>query len=200
MKTGLAGVVVSGVCAMTAALHAQVTIYTDEASFLAATQPGVYLEGFTSVVQGPSDALDFGPVNGFSFTVDSETPGMLFNGGGFISTNNSNEALIVTFTGNDVTAVGGNFWSTDQFFEAFGADVLITLSDGTSHTFFASGPSDFRGFTSDTAITSISIEAQSDFDAVWSTLDNLRVGAAIPAPSGLAALLAPAALLARRRR
>ena len=186
--------------AATTSAVAQVTVYTDDASFQDAIMPDHYFEAFDSVGLGPSGAIDFGPVNGFSFNVDSETPGTLFNGDGVISTNTSSESIIVTFTGDDVTAVGGNFWSTDVNLEPFASLVNVMLDDGTLESFVSTSADDFRGFTSDQAIMSLTITAQSEFDAVWSTLDNLYVGTMIPAPGGVALLLVSAAATVRRRR
>jgi len=63
-------------------------VFTDETSFLSAIQPGYYLEDFDAFTYGSftGDFLDFGPTNGFSYTMSS-LPDGLYSGDGNMSTN-----------------------------------------------------------------------------------------------------------------
>ncbi|HRJ49949.1 MAG TPA: hypothetical protein PKU91_05425, partial [Phycisphaerales bacterium] len=132
---------------------ASATVYTDLASFLANTQPGYYFNNFSSVGAGPSGPLAFGPVNGYSYVVDTIGPGNtaptsgLYNNPGVISTDNATDLIRVTFTGAPVTAVGGNFWGTDINFGAIPTTVTIALSNGDVETFVTNSSTAFRGFT-----------------------------------------------------
>ncbi len=176
------------------------TVFTSQASFVAQLQAGFYLENFASVPSGsviPAPGLSF-TGNGFSYTVDG-TPGGLFNNPGVVSTNNATDMIFITFTGGSPTAVGGNFWATDINFNAIAATVTINTSDGQSRSFTASSASDFTGFTSNVAITSLTIATQAGPPTAWPTLDNLYVGRAIPTP-GAAALMGVAGLAGLRRR
>ncbi len=183
---------------------AMADVYTDEGSFLAGLDAS-YTNGFNDAVPGPSADLNYSS-GGFAYTVSASGPGTnsLYNDTGLISTDSATDGILVSFTGAAVTAVGGNFWATDILVFPTGTDVIITLSDGTSESFTSSGPSDFRGFTSSIAISSIFIDAP-DADPsfgpfYWATMDNLTVGTAtVPAP-GAAALLGLAGLGATRRR
>lgn len=178
-------------------------VYTDSASFIAALAPGYFSNPFNDTVNGPSPNLSYSQ-NGYSYTVGTQ-PGAvsgLYNAPGLISTDNSGDSIFVEFTSGNVFAVGGNFWATDVSVLPTGTDVTVTLSDGTSVTYTSSGPSDFRGFISDVAITSITIDAPSlaPNDGLWATMDNLTVGAAVPAPGAIAVLGAAGLAGFRRRR
>ncbi|MGD9691736.1 MAG: hypothetical protein AB7G17_02725 [Phycisphaerales bacterium] len=176
------------------------TVFTTQASFVAQLQAGFYLENFASVPTGSVPSLNFSS-GGFSYTVSATGPGTnnLFNDPGIISTDSATDAILVTFTGGAPTAVGGNMWSTDINFQPFAAAMTITLSDGQTRSFNSSSASDFTGFTSGVAITSILIDAADTGGNAWATLDNLYVGRAIPTP-GAAALMGVAGLAGLRRR
>ena len=177
------------------------TVYTDLASFMANVAPGSYSENFAGVPTGAVPSLNFGPVNGFAYTVGTQ-PGAvsgLFNDPGIVSTDNATDSLFITFTGAAVTAVGGNFWASDLSFFPTGTDITINLSDGTNVSYTSTGPSDFRGFIANVAITSIQIDAPDVPGNAWATMDNLVVGNAIPAP-GAAAVLGLAGIAGLRRR
>lgn len=173
------------------------TVFTTQASFLAQLAPGHFLNNFGSVGGGASGPLNFSG-NGFSYIVDAP-PGGLFNNPGVISTNNATDPIVITFTGGNPTAVGGNFWATDINFNPISATVTINTSDGQSRSFTASSPSDFTGFTSAVAITSMMIATQAGPPTAWPTMDNLYVGQVIPTP-GAAALLGLAGVAGLRRR
>ncbi|MGP1308924.1 MAG: hypothetical protein ACTS27_01855 [Phycisphaerales bacterium] len=178
------------------------TVYTDMATFMANVQMGSYTNDFTGVPTGSVPDLSFGPVNGYSYIIDAVGGGSgnLFNDPGLISTDSALDSIVVSFTGAPVTAVGGNFWASDISFLPTGTGITINLSDGTNVSYTSTGPSDFRGFISDVAITSITIDApEAGLANAWATMDNLTVGAAIPAP-GAAAVLGLAGLAAARRR
>lgn len=186
--------------AVTAA-PAMAAVYTDSASFLADVQPGFYFNNFTGVPQGDQGSLNFSG-NGFAYTISAVGPGSnrLFNGPGIISTDFATDAIQITFTSGNVTAVGGNMWATDVNFNAITANMVVSLSDGTTVNFTASNANAFRGFTSTQTITSLTIDALDTGTNAWSTLDNLYVGAAVPAPNAMALLGLGGLAAARRRR
>ena len=153
--------------------------FDNRTDFLGATAPGYYENPFNDAVPGPIDSLSY-TQGGWSYTVDTGggTSG-LYNDTGLISTDNAADSIVVTFTGDPVTAVGGNFWATDISVQPTGTSVTITLSDGTTETFTSTGPSDFRGFTTAAPITSIRIDAPDEGGTpYWATMDNLIVGSA----------------------
>ncbi len=148
--------------------------YTDRATFLQNTQPGFFENAFVDAVSGASPPLNYSS-GGFAYTV-SANPGQLFNAPGLISTDQAAASIVVTFTGNPVTAIGGNFWATDINVNPTGTTVTLTLSDGTVETFTSTGPTDFRGFVTLVPITSISIDAPDVPSPIWPTMDNLITG------------------------
>jgi hypothetical protein len=150
------------------------TVYTDSTSFLGNVAAGYFLNDFASVTAG-SRADITGSFNGFSYTI-SGAAGSLYGGNGIVSLDLSNDSIEVTFTGNPVTAIGGNFWATDNRFNSAAGDITILLSDGTSTTFSHFGPTDFRGFTSSVAISSVLVSSS---PGTFATMDNLYVGTAI---------------------
>jgi hypothetical protein len=180
------------------------TVHNNLASFLASTQPGFYLEDFSGVAAGPVPSVSFGPVNGFSYTVQTPAGSVsgLFNDPGLISTDNAADMIEIVFTGAPVTAVGGNMYATDISFAQLDTNVTIALSDGTVETYFNTSASDFRGFTTTgPAITSLTIDAIDPAPAfAWATLDNLYVGAAVPEPASVVMALGALSLLSFRRR
>ena len=149
-------------------------VYTDRATFLQNTQPGYFENAFADAVDGPSPPLSY-TSGSFAYTV-SASAGQLYNAPGLISTDAAADAIVVTFTGGPVTAIGGNFWATDITVAPTGTDVTITLSDGTIETFTSTGPTDFRGFVTLVPITSITIDAPDVPVAAWATMDNLITG------------------------
>jgi hypothetical protein len=182
---------------------ASADVFNDSASFMSNLDGPSYFEDFASIGSGPSGDLNFTDGT-FSYTISAvggNSPD-LFNDPGFISTDNAQDGILITFTSGNVTAVGGNFWSTNAAFLPIAAQVTLNLSDGQTVTFLSTSPSDYRGFTSSVIIDSISIFADDDpANSVfaWSTLDNLTVGRAIPAP-GAVAMLGLGGLVAGRRR
>jgi hypothetical protein len=149
--------------------------YTDRTEFLTHVAAGFFENDFADAVPGPSDPIDY-TSGGWAYTVAASTD-QLYNDTGLISTNLAADQIVVTFTGDPVTAVGGNFWASDISVVPTGTDVTLSLSDGTLETFTSTGPTDFRGFTTAGPVTSLTVEAPDDVVTAWPTMDNLIVGA-----------------------
>jgi hypothetical protein len=149
-------------------------VYTTREDFLENVSAGFFENDFSDTTSGPSPPLNYSQ-GGFAYTVSAST-GDLFNDPGLISTDQAADSIVVTFTGDPVTAIGGNFWATDIAVQPTGTDVTITLSDGTVETYTSTGPTDFRGFVTTVPITSITIDAPDVPNPFWPTMDNLIVG------------------------
>jgi hypothetical protein len=190
------------------------TSYNSVGSFLDNVQMGYYLNDFEGVVAAGSSldvgvSAPFGPVNGFSYniTVDNPSNSLLYWGQGVFGSplstttfgvNGPNDDVIINFTGANVTAFGGNIFITDQFFGPVTGTMTVTLSDGSNVVLNNPYQTSFVGFTSDTAISSVTISATGPGNT-YITMDNLYVGVAVPAP-GAAAVLGLAGVAGLRRR
>ena len=185
-----------GLAALSASPFAATTVYSSSASFMANVAPGSYTESFNDLPSSPPTTFASGA---FSYTVSA--PGGLYGSGEFLGTNLPNQALTITFAGGNVTAVGGNFYSSNISDAFQSVAVTLTLSDSTSVTFTPTSVTDsYRGFTSTLAITSLTMSAPGV--SLYAGLDNLTVGVtAVPEPASWALMgLGVAGLLAARRR
>lgn len=193
------------------AADAAVVTYTDSTSFLAAVQADYYLENFQSLTLYETPAsLNFGPTNGYAYTASVIPTGVRklyvpdVGGGNLaLSTDTTTVDLKLDFTGKAVTALGGFFFAVDVLDAPASEPIVFTFvfSDTTTETWTSNAVtlSDFLGFTSSVAITSLTVDAPSfnGTDGRWPTIDDLYVGAAgtsnVPAPA--TALLLGAGLL-----
>lgn len=163
-------------------------VYTDEATFASAL--GAYhFDDFMS-------PRDVGTPIGFTFTASAASG--LYPLTGAISTNASEEALHVDFTGLPVTAFGGIFWPTDVSGNNAVGDMTLTV-DGTSLTISQADSTTFRGFLS--AVPFSSVDIATNDSNYWPTLTDFYVGqAAVPVPASLLLIVGPLAGLFTYRR
>lgn len=151
------------------------TVYTNQATFISTINPGYYLEDFEATNPPSYNS------GGFSYTVGGDT---IYDSGSFIGNHNPNTALTITFTSGNVTAVGGEFFITDQSDIFLTVPVSITLSDATIISYTPNSQAEFRGFVSNgPVITSLTFGAPGP--SRFNNLDNLIVGTAIPEPSSI---------------
>jgi PEP-CTERM motif len=212
---------------MAGASQATITFYTSQASFTAATSaPGLdTFAGFstTSSIPGPLVRS----AGAYSYTVDSGPVGGLFGGGTsvdpFLSTDNNIDTITFNAFSSGVAAIGGSFFpSTDRgAFIAGRVTMTATDASGTfTQTFAVASISEFVGFVSTSALTSVTIcavynplnrcilttDSGLDSPYTYPSVDNLilaRPAAPIPEPSAYAMLLAglgAIGVVARRRR
>ncbi len=181
-------------------------IYIDSATFIADLQPGYYLETFSSLTGTLPNPINFSS-GGFSYSAFAPNgfyPTMTA-GDRVLSTSMSTDAITMTFTSGNVTAVGGYFYASDINGNVTTGTVTLNLSDGTSVTLTNPTAATFRGFmTAGVPITSLVIALDSPSGTEWPTVDDFYVGqsAAVPEPSSAilmaAGILALAGLRARR--
>lgn len=153
-------------------------VYTDRAEFMAQVAAGA-LEPAFNQTGGIEEPLVYSNA-GYSISITSGNGGGLYGeAGGILTPNNSGTDIVVDFTSGAVTAVGANFWITDLSVNPVAATVTIELSDGTTETYLATGPSNFRGFITAAPITRITFRGTGAPSGQWSTLANLVVGSSL---------------------
>ncbi len=174
-----------------ASLASAATVYTDETTFRTYLNPAYYLEEFSNFtygdpLNGSQLTYDSVSVNGYSWTASTISnrpdtdPSGLYSLTRAISTNTAEDLLTITFTGSPVTALGGIFASTDSAGDVVQQTVTVNLSDNTSVSFLGSA---FRGFTSNSAIASLTIGADQNNAFFWPKLEHFYVGSAVaPVP------------------
>jgi len=186
---------------VSASAFADTTVYTSSSSFLADAGASIYTETFDGLDETPEGPMGF---SSGAFSYDISAPGYTYASGDFLGTSLPNEALTISFLSGNVYAVGGNFFAVNLSDAFQSVQISLSLSDGTTVSFTPTSQSDsFRGFVSDTAITSLTIGAPGV--SLYGSVDNLTVGigaAAVPEPASwaLAALgLVGVAAAVRRR-
>jgi len=219
MKRNILSLAVGLVALCTTALHseAQTNTYTNGAAFFSAISSSNYTETFDSIPAGFVATPTNFSANGFSFTatttntVGNQLYGVT-NGGGsdrWLTTLYPQFGLVFTNFSLNVSAIGGNFFATDDlgFYTNTPINVSILLSDSStfSTNYTPSGPTSFLGVTFSTNL-SVSALVVSNLNAPpqFPTANNLTVGV-VPEPStyallGLAAAGFAGYVVRRRRR
>ncbi len=178
------------------------TTYSSATDFFAVIGPDYYLESFDSLATGEEIG---GPLNFSSgaYAYTASSGGAFYNqdlGGGDVamSTNTTLYSIIFAFSSGNVTAVGGNFWLTDQTFATITGTTILTLSDGTVVTLVNANSGTFAAFTTTAGVTIASLEVSVNAtEDAWVTVNNLTVGSvqdSVPEPA--TAVLALGGLLA----
>lgn len=202
------------------ASQAALTVYTTQASFLAAvTAPGTdTFTGFNILNSTPSPITRSAGAYGYTATTNNlSTVGAFgFYGGGtsadpYLSTNNAADTMSFgTFTGG-ASAIGGNFFASNVGGLYTTGSVTVTAFDTSGSVFRTIAPTgaltgSFLGFVSTTAVTSLTVASvqPSATTFVWPTVDNLTLAAVapVPEPGTYALMLAGLGLVgfaARRR-
>lgn len=204
--------VASGLSSLAGNAYAQSTVYTNQSSFLEQVQSGYYLEDFNKGAPGPLNSPVLFSQGEFSYQIDAPSKKVYYtrNNDVAISTIRDTNELIVTFTSNNITAIGGNFFLIDFVDAPADGTITVNLSDGTTQSFNSTTLNlPFRGFISKTPITSLTLPALPG-SGRYVTIDNLIVGRSnasgtpVPAPSSAAVFFGLAGLgsafLVRRRK
>ena len=181
------------------------TIYTNQASFLAALDPGSYDETFDGFIQGNTlpSPLNFSQGGfGYSAAVADGSPFYTEGvpGDTYLSTNTDARAIVFTPTGGNINAIGGDFFLTDTLGAFFQGTVSLSLDDGTTTTLTNPAGTGFLGFISSVPIGSLTFTSPAA--PGYATVNNLIVGQAVPEPSTwllLAGGVLPLASRLRRR-
>jgi hypothetical protein len=186
----VAGLVLVGF-ALCPALSQAALVFTDKTDFLNnRIAPGSYLENFEGLTAGGQGGNLARSSGGFSYTVSAPTSVYVVSdltapplpSGQAITTFFNGNNLVITFTSGNVTAVGGDFFLTNLEENWVAGTFTVGLNDGTtSNVDLLTGPPAantvaFRGFTSDSPITSLTISGFNAPGTQFGTLDNFYVG------------------------
>ena len=149
-------------------------VYSNLEDFLAVIEDNYFFDDFEWLDWGTiyAGSYQFGPVNGFSYTISAE--GGVFSVPGAMGTNFPLDPLVFDFDGIPVTAVGGDFFATDFDGNPLPTVVAVTLNDGT--TVELSHPTVFAGFTNGESITQLVLSVVDQSEDAFATYDNFYVG------------------------
>ena len=213
LKTSLfGGLAFAALVAVPANSYAAFTVFTSEATFLAAvTAPGVdTFAGLPTTVQTPSPMTRAaGP---YPYSASSTTS---FFGAGTaanpaLSTNVDTDVITFFDVGGGANAIGGFFFGTSTLGEFVTATVVLTATDSfgaTSTRTFSATPTSFLGFLSTGTIVSLVFSTAMPGEFVFPTVDDLTIAVAkvtaVPEPETFGLLLAgliALGVVARRKR
>ncbi|WP_235889285.1 PEPxxWA-CTERM sorting domain-containing protein [Glacieibacterium frigidum] len=171
------------------AANAAITVYTDQASFLAAVSaPGVDgYDGFN--IFGTTNSPITRSAGSYGYTASA---GNGFFGAGtvgdpWLSTTTATDPIVLNaFTGG-VRGVGGLFFGSDIGGSFQAGDVVLNATDASgtvTRTILNATTSSFLGFVTDGAFTSISIASVQPGPGsfLWPTIENLTLAGAAVAP------------------
>jgi hypothetical protein len=210
----LRAVAAAALLAFGASAQAAITVYDDEASFLAALGVAAQVDTFDDLTPGAN--LGSGPFMRMAGSVMYEVSAgpdsdVLYGAGtagdAWISTNLASDLLTFTNFAPGVFGVGANVFGSDIAGDFLQAGLLVaraTDSMGSALEFqFRPTTSTFMGFITDSGtITSFTVQSFYRSTVVWPTVNNLTVGV-VPEPGTVAMLLAGLAIvgaIARRQR
>ena len=203
MKHTLTAASALTVALLSSAASAATTVYTSSADFLATVAPGAYFENFDATVFDTIPYTASFSSGAFAYTVSA--PLGVYAGSGLLGAADDLDVLTLSFTSRNVTALGGNFFATNDADDFQAVTVTYMLDDGTTGTLQPRSVIDaYRGFVSTSPIRSLVISAP---PLLFASVDNLTVGAAVasvaapvPEPGSVALVLAAAGLFLLRRR
>jgi hypothetical protein len=216
LLTLLAAVTIA--CATALNAGAQTNTYTNSSAFFSAISASNYTETFNGIAGGNvvTTPTNFSG-NGFSFTATTTNGGLdnqlygLTNGGGddrWITLFFPEYGLVFTNFSLNVSAIGGNFFATDDQgnYTNTPINVRVLLSDSStfSTNYTPSGATSFLGVTFSTNVSISSLVISNlNTPPQFPTANNLTIGV-VPEPSTYALLGLAAAGFAgyaiRRRR
>ncbi len=171
--------------ALASQASAAITVYTTQASYLAAiSSPGVdNYTGFSITGVTPSPITRTAGAYGYTGTAAGNFFGAGTVADPWLSTNTATDPITFNaFTGGTIRGVGGLFFGSNVSGAFQAGDITLTATDAggsTTVTIVGATTTSFRGFVSDTGITSLvvaSVPPATGF--LWPTVDNLTLGLA----------------------
>lgn len=192
--------------------HAAITVYTDQATFLAQLHGGYYSESFSSLTPGDLGTTSLNLSGGlppYSLTFATRNASNTFAGDNLYLADlgNVDHALGTSTTLSDLlqissipgfTAIGGEWFLGDLDDNYVGGTVRLTFSDNSFFDIFSTTQANsFRGFISDVPLVDVRISGPG---TDYVTVDNLIVGTPEPSRTLLLGIAFGAAIFRRQRR
>ena len=184
-----------------AAAHADISVYTSQADFMAAVKaPGVdTYNDLTVSLYGETLNRTAG-----GYTYDVYSAKGLWGAGGagdhWLSNDTyTNPIVFSNFSGN-VSAFGGNFFASDLLGQYTNGNLILTATDGSTLSYSLTGAttSNFLGFVSSSPLAGVTLGTVGG--SYWPTANNVVL--AVPEPATYGMLLAGlgfVGLMSRRR-
>jgi hypothetical protein len=193
--------------------QAAIDVYFDEASFLAAVVNAA-TDTFDDLTPGAAyDGPLMRSVGSHSYTVSTSPDSPVLYGAGtagdaWLSTDIASDFIVFDGFSPGVTAVGAYVFGSDsagEFLQRGLTAVRVSNGVDTAVEFqFRAGTATYFGFVSDTPLLSFEVKTlYGQNTAIWPTINDLTLAAAIPEPETYALMLAGLAaigFMARRRR
>lgn len=185
--------------------QAALTVYTTQASFLAATAGPVGVDTYDNLDPTEPLATPLARTAGsFSYTASAGPLSNFFpasNDGSdvWLATNNSGDTITLSGFSGAASAVGGFFFRSDVLgnSSASPATINIRVSDSLGATLTQAqvnpGLTSFVGFVSNGSISSVQVFVGTQGTGtagVWPTINNLNAALAVPEPQSWALMFA----------
>lgn len=187
------------IAAIAVAGVANAQVFNDLTAFnTALNDSGQFINNLNGFTNGTIPASFTGGSPSMSYGFSSS--GGLYTDGNFVGGGFSNVPFVITFTSGNVRAFGGNLYTTDisDNFLA-GVTINVAYSDGFTDSYVVGSTSEFRGYVSNTVLTSATITSTGAPLNRFVSVDNLRTSA-VPEPASMTALALGLAAIARRRK
>ena len=209
-------VAVAALLGLSGAAQAALTVYTDEASFMAAVI-NAGTDDFRNLFAGGGPANPYlgTTTTGTAYSYAASAPLGLYGIAGspnWLSMAFANDTLTIAGFGGLVKAVGGMFFNTNSSGASSGGNLTVTGSDGGTSAFstiIGATTGSFVGFVSSGAMSSLTVVSDNSSNGIpdfsFQTVGSLVLASvtAVPEPETYALMLAGLGLvgfLARRRR
>jgi hypothetical protein len=180
--------IVVGLLVLSGAAQAAITVYTNQAAFLAAVfAPGTDTFNDFSIT-GPTPSPINRTAGPYSYTAAASTS--TFFGAGtmadpWLSTNTATDTITFSAIPANVRAIGGFFFGSNAAGAAVLGDVTLVAADGSgtsAQTIIGATTSSFRGFVSDGPLTSLTVAAvQGGVNSpLWPTVNDFILATSAP--------------------